>query len=348
MLSVQQQLAKRAKQLGIDCLKRKRETSDKSLLSKVFSQWKEYKRMNEPIFVIQRFMRSFRYIFKIFILKKKRQIIDETTCPSHQLGEFLRRKQNRLEVISRSRDFKNDNWTCMKVFLLGFVRTHLPVVNEQAFTRKMREMLSRDEFDTIKPAYGQTFIQLFESARKTPEESRNGCATMIRKNQLYGIDLLWILYYLSSERLPKSWFPNPESDFAFVFEKLKSVLGRKIQAEAEEEEAEAEAEPHLAGQPEQAAYCSQCGGETIQGMCFDAECMRRRENACPACGNPIEGSNADVIDGIRLHQDCANHNQHNPHFRNYTEYFGCDCSSNDKTFVEGFGFFCDRCISANQ
>lgn len=350
MLSVQQQLAKRAKQLGIDCLKRKRETSDKSLLSKVFSQWKEYKRMNEPIFVIQRFMRSFRYIFKIFILKKKRQIIDETTCPSHQLGEFLRRKQNRLEAISRSHDFKNDILTRLKVFLLGFVRTHSPTVNEQAFTQKIREMLSYDEFDIIKPAYRQTFIQLFESARKTPEESRNGCATMIRKNQLYGIDLLWFLYYLSSERLPKSWFPNPESDFAFVFEELKSFIDRMIQAEEAESEEE---EPHLAGQPEQPAYfpeyCSQCGGETIQGMCFDAECMRRRESACPSCGNPIlEGSNVVEVDGMRLHPDCANHNQHNSHFRDYTECSLCGCSSNDMTFVEGVGLICDRCISANQ
>jgi hypothetical protein len=269
------------------------------------------------------------------ILKKKRQMIDETTCPSHQLGEFLRRKHNRLEVISRSRDFKNNNWTRVRVFLLGFIGTHSPVVDEGKFILKLLKMLSsQEEIDYItKMMENQTFVQFFESTRKT-----------LDKDKAYISDLLWILYYLSSERLPKSWFPNPESDFAFVFEKLKSVLGRKIQEEAEE----AEAEPYLAGQPEQQAYCSQCSGETIQGICFDAECMRRRENACPACGNPIEGSNADVIDGIRLHQDCANHNQHNPHFRNYTEYFGCDCSSNDKTFVEGFGFFCDQCIIANQ
>ena len=340
MLSVQQQLAIRAKRLRIDCLKRQRETSDRTLLSKVFSQWKEYKRFYEPIFVIQRlFMRSIWYIIKMRILKKKRQMIDETTCPSHQLGEFLRRKHNRLEVISQSRDFKNNNWTRLRVFLLGFVRTHSPVIDEGKFILKLLKMLlSQEEIDYIhKIMENQTFVQFFESTRKT-----------LDKDQAYISDLLWILYYLSSERLPKSWFPNPESDFAFVFEKLKSVLGRKIQEETEEAE-EAEAEPYLAGQPEQQAYCSQCGRETIQGMCFDAECMRRRENACPACGNPIlEGSNADVIDGMRLHQDCANHNQHNPHFRNYTEYFGCDCSSNDKTFVEGFGFFCDRCIIANQ
>lgn len=336
MLSVQQQLAIRAKRLRIDCLKRKRETSDRTLLIKVFSQWKEYKRFYEPISVIQRlFMRSIWYIIKMRILKKKRQMIDETTCPSHQLGEFLRRKHNRLEVISQSRDFKNNNWTRLRVFLLGFVRTHSPVVDEGKFILKLLKMLSsQEEIDYIhKIMENQTFVQFFESTRKT-----------LDKDQAYISDLLWILYYLSSERLPKSWFPNPESDFAFVFEKLKSVLGRKIQEEAEE----AEEEPHLAGQPEQPAYCSQCGGETIQGMCFDAECMRRRENACPGCGNPIEGSNAVVIDGMRLHQDCANHNQHNPHFRNYTEYFGCDCSSNDKTFVEGFGFFCDQCIIENQ
>jgi len=347
MLSVQQQLANRTKRLRIDCLKRKRETSDRILLSEVFSKWREYKRMNKQIFIIQiLFMRSIWYIIKMRILKKKRQMIDETTCPSHQLGEFLRRKHDRLEVISLSRDFKNDNWTRLRVFLLGFVKTHSPVVDEVAFTQKMREMLSRDEFDIIKPAYGQTFIQLFESARKTREEYRNGCATTIRKNQLYGIDLLWILYYLSSERLPKSWFPNPESDFAFVFEELKSVLGRKIQAEAEEAE---EAEPHHAGQPEQPAYCCQCGGETIQGMCFDAECMRRRESECASCGNPIlEGSNTVEIDGMRLHPDCANHNQHNSHFRDYTECSACGCSSNDMSFIEEYGLLCDRCISANQ
>jgi hypothetical protein len=342
MLSVQQQLAKRAKQLGIDCLKRKRETSDRTLLSKVFSQWKEYKRMNKPISIIQRlFMRSIWYIIKMRILKKKRQMIDETTCPSHQLGEFLRRKQNRLEAISRSRDFKNDNWTRMKVFLLGFIRTHNPVVNEEKFILKFLKMLlSQEEIDYIhKIMENQTFIQFFESTRKT-----------LDKNRAYISDLLWFLYYLSSERLPKSWFPNPESDFAFVFEELKSVLGRMIQAEAEEaEEVEEEAEPHLAEQPEQSAYCSQCGGETIQGMCFDAECMRRRESACASCGNPIlEGSNAVVIDGMRLHQDCANHNQHNPHFRNYTECSLCSCSSNDMSFFEGIGLLCHDCMIANQ
>lgn len=348
MLSVQQQLAKRAKQLGIDCLKRKRESSDKSLLLEVFSQLRKYNRMNETIVVIQRFMRSIWYIIKMRILKKKRQMIDETTCPSHQLGEFLRRKQNSLEAISRSRDFQNDNWTRVKVFLLGFVRTHLLVVNEQSFTQKMREMLSHDEFDTIKPAYGQTFIQLFESVRKTREESRNGYSTTIRRNHLYGIDLLWNLYYLSSERLPKSWFPNPESDFAFVFEELKSFLNRMIQAEEAEEESE-EAEPHHAGLPEQSDYCPQCGRETIQGMCFNAECMRRSESACASCGNQIlEGSNAVENDGMRLHQDCANHNQHNSHFRDYTECSVCGCSSNDMSFVEGLGLLCDQCIIANQ
>jgi hypothetical protein len=73
-----------------------------------------------------------------------------------------------------------------------------------------------------------------------------------------------------------------------------------------------------------------------------------RESACASCGNPIEGNNAVEVDGMRFHQDCANHNQYNSHFRDHTEYFGCDCSSNDKTFVEGFGFLCDNCISLNQ
>ncbi len=347
MLSVQQQLANRAKRLGIDCLKRKRKTSDRTLLLEVFSQLKEYKRIDEPISVIQRFMRSIWYIIKMRILMKNHREPDSSTHSAHQIDRFIILKQNREAGISLSRDSKNNELTRLRIFILGFARTHSPTVNEQAFTQKIREMLSRDEFDIIKPAYRQTFIQLFESARKTPEESRNGCATMIRKNQLYGIDLLWILYYLSSERLPKSWFPNPESDFEFVFEELKSFLGRMIQAE--EAESEEEAEPHLTGQPERPEQCSQCGGETIQGMCFDAECMRRRESACPSCGNPIiEGSNVVEVDGMRLHPDCANHNQHNSHFRDYTECSVCGCSSNDMTFVEGVGLICDRCISANQ
>ena len=345
MLSVQKQLAKRAKQLGINCLKRKRETSDRTLLSEVFSQLRKYKRMNEPIVVIQRFMRSIWYIIKMRILKKNHKEPDSTTHSAQEIDQFIRMKQNREFAIGMSRDLKNDKWTRVKVFLLGFVRTHPPVVDEQAFTRRMREMLSRDEFDIIKPAYGQTFIQLFEFARKTREESRNGYSTTIRRNHLYGIDLLWFLYYLSFERLPKSWFPNPELDFTFVFEELKSFLDRMIQAEEAEEEAEEE-EPHLDGLPEQSDYCPQCGRETIQGTCFNAECMRRRESACASCGNPIlEGSNAVVIDGMHLHQDCANHNQHNPHFRNYTECSLCSCSSNDMSFVEGLGLICETCMS---
>ena len=341
MLSVEQQLAIRAKRLKIDCLKRQRENSDKSVLSEAFSKWRAYKRIDEQILVIQRlFMRSIRYIIKMRILKKKRREPDPETHSALQFDRFIILEQNREAGIGMSRDLKNNKWTHLRVFILGFVRTHSPVVKEQAFTQRIREMLSRDEFDIIKPDYGQTFVEFFELARKTREESRNGCATMIRKNQLYGIDLLWILYYLSSEQLPKSWFPNKESDFAFVFEELKSVLGRMNQSEEDEP-------------LEQPAYfpehCSLCGCEKIQGTCFDAECMRRRESACASCGNPIlEGSNAVEVDGMRLHQDCANHNQHNSHFRDYTECSVCGCSSNDMSFVEGIGLVCSDCISLNQ
>ena len=73
-----------------------------------------------------------------------------------------------------------------------------------------------------------------------------------------------------------------------------------------------------------------------------------RESACPACGDPIEESNAVEVDGMRLHRHCANHNQYNPHFRDYTECSVCGCSSNDMTFVEEYGLVCSDCISANQ
>lgn len=339
MSSVQQQLANRAKRLKIDCLKRQRETSDKSVLSEVFSKWRAYKRIDGPIAAIQQFMRSILYIINMRILKKNRREPDPETHTALQFDRFIILEQNREAGIGMSRDLKNNKWTHLRVFLLGFVRTHSSVVDEPVFIQKMREMLNRDEFDIIKPAYGQTFVEFFELARKTHEESRNGCATMIRKNQLYGIDLLWILYYLSSEQLPKSWFPNKESDFAFVFEELKSVLGRMNQLEEEEP-------------LEQPDYyqetCSQCGWETIQRTCFNAECMRRRESACASCGNPIEGSNSVEVDGMRLHQDCANHNQHNSHFREHTECSACGCSSNDMSFVEGLGLVCSDCISLNQ
>ena len=340
MSSVQQQLANRAKRLKIDCLKRQRETSDKSVLSEVFSKWRAYKRIDGPIAAIQQFMRSILYIINMRILKKNRREPDPETHTALQFDRFIILEQNREAVIGMSRDLKNEKSTRLRVFLLGFVRTHSSVVDEPVFIQKMREMLNRDEFDIIKPAYGQTFVEFFELARKTHEESRNGCATMNRNNQLYGIDLLWILYYLSSEQLPKSWFPNKESDFAFVFEELKSVLGRMNQLEEEEP-------------LEQPDYyqetCSQCGREKIQGTCFNAECVRRRESACASCGNPIlEGSNAVEVDGMRLHQDCANHNQHNSHFREHTECSACGCSSNDMSFVEGLGLVCSDCISLNQ
>ena len=341
MSSVQKQLANRAKRLKIDCLKRQRETSDKSLLSGIFSQWRAYKRIDEPNAVIQRFMRSFRYIINMRILKKNHREPDSTTHSDHQINRFIILEQNREAGIGMSRDLKNNEWTRLRIFLLGFVRTHNPEVNEHAFIQKLREMLNREEFDYIQNLMGsQSFIQFFESTRKTREESRNGCATTIRSNQLYGIDLLWILYYLSSDQLPKSWFPNPESNFAFVFEELKSVFDRINQSEEDEPLEQPDYCPEL---------CPRCNSETIQRTCFNAECMRRRESECASCGNLIlEGSNAVEVDGMRLHQDCANHNRHNSHFRDYTECSACGCSSNDMSFVEGFGLICDGCISANQ
>ena len=44
---------------------------------------------------------------------------------------------------------KNNELTRLRIFLLGFVRTRDPVVNEQAFVQKLREMLNREEFDYI-------------------------------------------------------------------------------------------------------------------------------------------------------------------------------------------------------
>jgi len=353
MLSVQEQLAKRRIELEkklkcsrLEQLKRQIDASVKGFLSEVFSEWRKYRRISEPISVIQKFMRSFRYIIKMRILKKNHREPDSKTHSVHQIDRFIRMEQNREAGISLSRDLKNDQLTILSIFFRGFVRTHNPVVDEQRFTQKLREMLSRDEFDIIKLAYGQSLIQFFESTKKTPYDIRYGCSPF-RSMRMRVSDLLWILYYLSSERLPKSWFPNSESDFAFVFEELRTILSRHVQEEDEHHRAIMEMGP-----PEQPDYCpepcSLCGSETIQGSCFDVDCMRRRESACASCGNPIEGSNSVEVDGMRLHVDCANHNQHNSHFQNYTECSICGCSSNDMSFVEEFGLLCDRCISANQ
>lgn len=355
MSSIQeQQLAKRRRDeqrkfniFRLDCLKKEIDTSVKRFLSEVFSQWRLYKRFYEQLTVIQRFMRSIRYIIKMRKLKKNHREPDSATHTAHQVDWFIRMEQNREAGIGMSRDLKNNELTRLRVFILGFVRTHNPVVDEPAFIQKLREMLGREEFDYIQNLMGsQSFIEFFESTKKTAYDIYNGCSTA-RSMRIHISGLLWILYYLSSERLPKSWFPNPESDFAFVFEELRTIVSQKIQEEEEHHQAIMEME-----QPEQPDYCpehcSLCGSETIQGTCFNAECMRMRESSCSSCGNPIEGSNAVVIDGMRLHSDCANHNQHNSHFRDYTECSACGCSSNDMTFVEEYGLICDRCISANQ
>ena len=347
MLSVKQQLAIRANRLKIDCLKRQRETSDKSLLSRIFSQWRAYKRIDEPIAVIQRFMRSIWYIIKMRILKNNHREPDFKTHSVHQIDRFIRRKQNREAGISLSRDLKNYRLTILSVFLRGFVRTHSQVVNEPAFIKKIKEMLNRDEFDYIQNLMGsQSFIEFFESTRKTRDDIYNGCSTA-RSMRMRISDWLWILYYLSSERLPKSWFPNPESDFMFVFEELRTIVRQNVQEEEEHDRAIIEM-----GTPYQPDYCpepcSECGRETIYGNCFNAECMRRRESACASCGNPIEGSNMVEVDGIRLHQDCANHNQYNPHSHDNQECSACRHTSNNMSFVKGLGFVCMDCIILNQ
>jgi hypothetical protein len=355
MSSIQdQQLSKRRRDeqrkfniFRLDCLKKEIDTSVKSFLSEVFSKWRLYKRFYEQIAIIQRFMRSFAYKNKMRILKKNHREPDSATHTAHQVDWFIRMEQNRDAGISLSRDLKNNEWTRLRVFLLGFVRTHSTVVDESEFIQKMMEMLNLDEFDYIQNLMGsQSFIEFFESTKKTVYDIRYGCSTH-RSMRIRISELLWILYYLSSERLPKSWFPNPESDFEFVFEELRTIVSQNVQEEEERHHAIVEM-----GTPYQPDYCpepcSLCGRETIQGTCFNAECMRRRESACASCGNPIEGSNALEVDGIRLHVDCANHNQHNSHFRDHTECSACGCSSNDMSFVEGIGLLCNGCISLNQ
>ena len=356
MSSIQeQQLAKRRRDeqkkfniFRLNRLKKEIDTSVKSFLSEVFSQWRLYKRFYEQLTVIQRFMRSLRYIINMRILKKNHREPDSATHSIHQINWFIILEQNREAGIGMSRDLKNDKWTRLRVFLLGFVKTHNQVVDESVFIQRMREMLSRNEFDYIRNLMGsQSFIEFFESTRKTRDDIYNGCSTA-RSMRMRISDWLWILYYLSSERLPKSWFPNPESDFEFVFEELRTIVSQKVQEEEEHHSTIMEM-----GTPYQPDYCpepcSECGCETIYGDCFNAECMRRRENACASCGNTIlEGSNVVEVDGMRLHRDCANHNQHNSHFHDYTECSICGCSSNDMSFVEGFGLLCHDCISANQ
>ena len=352
MLSIQEQLAKRRrehnknlKKSRIDFLKRERENADKELLSEMFLHLKTYKRIDESILIIQRFIRSDRYKDRMSFLKMNHLEPDSKKHSAHKIDRFIRIEQNREEGISLSRDLKNDRLTSLRVFLHGFVRTHSPVVDEQVFTQKMREMLSHDEFDYIKLAYGQSFIKFFESIKITRDDILSGCSTQ-KSTHMRIFDLLWILYYLSSKRLPKSWFPNLESDFAFVFEEMRTIIRQKIQKEEEYYRT------RLLEPPEQPDYCPEpcsiCGSETIDRTCFNVECMRRRESACASCGNPIEGSNVLEVDGIRLHRDCANHNQHNSHFRDHTECSACGCSSNDMSFVEGFGLLCDGCISLNQ
>ncbi len=344
MSSIQKQLVLRAKQLRIRDLKTQRDISDKTFLSDVFSQWKIYKRFNDQLSIIQRFIRSIWFFIKMRKLKKNRQDPDTATHSVPQYDRFIILEQNRSVAISWSRDFKNDEYTRLRVFLHVFVITHSPEVDEVKFIQKLREMMNHDIFNYIQSLIGnQSFIQFFESTRKTRDEISKGCSTA-RSMHMYISGLVWILYYLSSKRLPKSWFPNPESNFGFVLEELMSVVGQNIH---KEDECRLEME-----EPSQSDYfserCHICGCETIQGNCFNDECMRMRENVCASCRNSIEESNVVEIDGMRLHRDCANHNQQTQHFRNYTECSVCGCSSDDMSFVEGIGLICGGCMSANQ
>jgi hypothetical protein len=209
----------------------------------------------------------------------------------------------------------------------------------------MREMLNRDEFDYIQNLMGsQSFIEFFESTKKTVYDIRYGCSTH-RSMRIRISGLLEILYYLSSERLPKSWFPNPESDFVFVFEELNRIVSEKVQEEREYHRSIIEM-----GEPYQPNYypepCPLCGCETIDRTCFNAECMRSRESACPSCENPIlEERDAVERDGMRFHKSCLDYNQL---FRDHPECSTCGCSSNDMSFDEEIGLICSDCISLNQ
>lgn len=347
MSSIQEQLAKRRllqerkfKESRIESLKRQRENFDKELLSDAFLLLKTHKRIDEPISVIQRFLRSFRYTFKMRILKKKHQNPDITTHSIPEVDRFYTLEADRLTVISQSRDLKNDPLTHIHVILVGFVKTHSPCIDEPRFIQYLREKLSPNEYQYLTQCIGEmTFIQFFESTIKTIDGN-----TSQNRMRYYVSKLVWILYYMSYERLPKSLFLNMD----FVFNLLQ------IQIQEENEEIENSIQyaqsPHY--QPEY-NQCSGCGNIIsspdeiyIGGMLYHHGCVPfdlPRNNTCASCGHPI-GGNAVEVDGMRLHPDCANHNQSNSYFQDYTDCSGCGCSSNDMAFVEGVGLICDDCV----
>jgi len=355
MLSIQEQLAKRRreheknlKKSRIDFLKRERENADKELLSKMFLRLKTYKRIDESILVIQRFMRSFRYKFMMKILKKKHQEPDPMTSSIPEVDRFYTLEADRLTAISQSRDLKNDPLTRIHVILIGFVRTHSPCVDEANFIKYLCEKFSPDEYQYLTQYIGNmTFIQFFESTTRTKDEISSQ-----KRMRYYVSKLVWILYYILSEKITKCWFEHRYLDIEIVFNLLQIQIQEFIQ---EEKEAIERAVQYAQSPPYQPEYnqCSGCGiiisspdEVYINGMCFHPACVRPRDNTCASCGHPI-GGNAVEVDGMSLHPDCASHNQSNSYFRNYTECSACCCSSNDMTMFEGIGLICDACIHAS-
>ena len=322
MLSIQEQLAKRRhehdknlKKSRIDCLKRERENADKELLSEMFLRLKTYKRIDEPISVIQLFMRSFRYKIMMKILKKKHQEPESIDSSIPEVDRFYSLEADRLTAISQSRDLKNYPLTRIHVILIGFVRTHSLCVDEANFIEYLREKFSPDEYKYLTRYIGNmTFIKFFESTIRTRDEIRS------QKSMRYYVSkLVWILYYMSCKRVTKYWF----LDIEIVFNLLQIQIQEFIQEEKEAIEQSVQYAQSPSYQPEY-NQCSYCGiiipspdEVYIDGMFFHPACVRPRDNTCASCGNPI-GGNAVEVDGMSLHPDCANHNQNNSYFRDYT------------------------------
>ena len=211
MLSINEQLAKRRrehaknlKKSRLDFLKRERETADKELLSEMFLRLKTYKRIDESIFIIQLFMRSFRYNIKMRILKKNYQEPDPMIHSINDFNRFYTLEADRLTAISQSRDLKNDPLTRIHVILIGFVRTHSPCIDEANFIKYLREKFSPDEYQYLTQYIGNmTFIQFFESTIRTRDEISSQ-----KRMRYYVSKLVWILYYILSEKITKCWFQH--------------------------------------------------------------------------------------------------------------------------------------------
>ena len=333
---------------SLDFLKKQRENADKEHLSEMFLRLKTYKRIDESILVIQRFMRSFRYKFMMKILKKKHQEPDPTIHSINDFNRFYTLEADRLTAISQSRDLKNDPLTRIHVILIGFVRTHSQCVDEANFIEYLREKFSPDEYQYLTQYIGNmTFIQFFESTIRTKDEISSQ-----KRMRYYVSKLVWILYYILSEKITKCWFQHRYLDIEIVFNLLQIQIQEFIQEEKEaiEKSVQYEQSPHY--QPEY-NQCSGCGiiisspdEVYINGMCFHPACVRPRDNTCASCGHPI-GGNAVKVDGMSLHPDCASHNQSNSYFRDHPECSACRRSSNDMTMFEGIGLICDACVHAS-